>query len=52
MASTKKLDDQFSKREAKKRFEAALRGARVTGHKPKDDIPRKRGKKRKPTKGP
>jgi len=31
----KKPNDQFSKKEAQQRFEAALRGARVTGPKPK-----------------
>jgi hypothetical protein len=51
-----KKKDQFSEREAKARFEAALRGARITGHKPMTDIPKKRvankpkTKKQKPTK--
>lgn len=31
----KKASDQYSENEAQKRFEAALRGARVTGPKPK-----------------
>jgi hypothetical protein len=38
----KKGEDQFSEKEAKARFEAALRGARITGHKPMTDIPKKR----------
>jgi hypothetical protein len=45
----KKPDDQFTKKEAQQRFEAALRGARVTGHKPKSDVPAKRAQSRKPT---
>jgi len=31
----------YDKDEAKRRFEAALRGARISGHKPKMDIPKK-----------
>lgn len=30
--------DQFSPEETRKRFEAALRGARVTGHKSMSDV--------------
>jgi hypothetical protein len=48
----KSSDDKFDKKEAKARFEAALRGARVTGHKPMADIPKKKktatAKRRKP----
>jgi len=33
-----KSDKQFSEAEARKRFEAALRGARVVGHKPQSDM--------------
>jgi hypothetical protein len=36
--------DQFSKKEAQKRFEAALRGARITGHKEMSDISPKRNR--------
>jgi hypothetical protein len=46
----KKPDDQFTKKEAQKRFEAALRGARVTGHKPKPAPKLKTSKKAKPGK--
>jgi hypothetical protein len=42
MVGTKKTDDQFTKKEAQKRFEAALRGARVTGHKPMSGMTSKR----------
>ena len=34
----------FDRDEAERRFEAALRGARITGHKPKTDIPKKHRK--------
>jgi len=46
-------NSQFSKKEAEKRFEAALRGARVTGHKTSKDIPKsQKGNKARPgTKG-
>jgi hypothetical protein len=37
----KKSSDQFSKRESKQRFEAALRGARSIGPKPMKDVPKK-----------
>jgi hypothetical protein len=30
--------DEYDREEAKKRFEAALRGARMAGHKPKDSV--------------
>jgi hypothetical protein len=41
--------DKFDETEAKRRFEAALRGAFVTAPKPMKDIPRKRSEiKRKP----
>ena len=42
MKKQKKTDDEFSKREAKARFEAALRGSRDVGPKPMKDIPPKR----------
>jgi hypothetical protein len=44
-------DDSYSELEAKRRFEAALRGARLVGHKPQSEM--KLGKprhKRKSTK--
>jgi hypothetical protein len=44
----KKPDDQFTPEETQKRFEAALRGARITGHKSKAEIPAKRKPPRKP----
>jgi hypothetical protein len=45
--------EQYEGEEAKARFEAALRGARITGHKPMTDIPKKRVvKKTKPRKKP
>jgi hypothetical protein len=31
-------DDQFNKDEIQKRFEAALRGAKVVGHKPQSEM--------------
>jgi hypothetical protein len=51
----KKSDDEFTPEQTQKRFEAALRGARVTGHKPMSDVAPKRKtksaskKKRAPT---
>jgi hypothetical protein len=38
----KQPSDQYSEQEAKSRFEAALRGARVAGHKPKEIVTRKK----------
>jgi hypothetical protein len=43
----KKPDDQFTPEESQKRFEAALKGARVAGPKPKSDVPAKRPGARK-----
>jgi hypothetical protein len=37
-------NDEYSEEEAKRRFEAALRGAREVGHEPMKDIPPKRFK--------
>jgi hypothetical protein len=37
-----KSKDEYSQPEAQRRFEAALRGARVVGHKQMKDLPRKR----------
>jgi hypothetical protein len=41
--------ETFSKAEAKARFEAALRGARITGHKPLKDKPKVKKAKQKRT---
>jgi|HubBroStandDraft_6_1064221.scaffolds.fasta_scaffold1240034_2 hypothetical protein len=38
----KEIDDQYSDEETKRRFEAALRGAREVGHEPMKDISPKR----------
>jgi hypothetical protein len=43
MPRTKKDDEQFSPEEAQRRFEAALRGARVAGHKKSSEIEKKDG---------
>jgi hypothetical protein len=42
----RKRDDQFSAAEATRRFEAALRGARITGPKHKTVTPKKANKQR------
>jgi hypothetical protein len=34
--------DEYDKEEAKKRFEAALRGARIAGHKPMESLTQKK----------
>jgi hypothetical protein len=49
-----KKDDQYSDKEAKDRFEAALKGAMNTPHKPLKDKPKakKAAKKSKPKKKP
>jgi len=44
---TKKSDDQYSKKETRLRFEAALRGARIAGHKPMSDVSPKHPAKKK-----
>jgi hypothetical protein len=41
----RKSHDQYSEREARQRFEAALRGSRLATHTPMKDMPRKRPKK-------
>jgi hypothetical protein len=46
----KTSDDQYSDEEAERRLVAALRGARITGHKPMSDLPKKRAIKTKPKK--
>jgi hypothetical protein len=38
MTRSQKSDEQFSPAETKQRMEAALRGARIAGHKPKDSM--------------
>gem|GEM_PF-6267352 len=38
MAKTSGKTDQFGRKEAQQRFEAALRGARITGHKPMSEM--------------
>ena len=44
-------DDHYSDEEAKLRLVAALRGARIAGHKPMDSLTKSRAKKqRKPKK--
>jgi hypothetical protein len=43
--------DEFSAEELKRRFEMALRGARIAGHKPMESLTGKKAKKqRKPKK--
>jgi len=42
IALNNKQSEFYDKDEAKRRFEAALRGARVAGHKPMTDVPKKR----------
>ena len=44
-----KTDDQFTKEETQKRMEAALRGARIAGHKSMSDIAPKRSKSKRST---
>jgi hypothetical protein len=46
-----KPDEKFSDQETKNRFEAALRGARVAGHRPMESLsPNKAKKQQKPKK--
>ena len=53
MSKPKKDDDPYDPVEGQRRFEAALRGARMTGHKPLSDIVKKRqDKKAKPKRRP
>lgn len=43
--------EKYSAEEARKRFEAALKGARIAGHKPMESLTRGKAKKqRKPKK--
>jgi hypothetical protein len=44
MSDETRLSDEFSPAEARKRFEAALKGARIAGHKPKESLTRKKSK--------
>jgi hypothetical protein len=49
--NTKRSDDQYDQQESKQRFEAALRGARIAGHKPMVSLTQGKAKKqRKPKK--
>jgi hypothetical protein len=42
MTGTQRTDDKYSEEEAQRRLEAALRGARVAGHKPMKNMTPKR----------
>lgn len=42
---TEKKNDEYNEREARQRLEAALRGARVAGHKPLESLTRSKAKK-------
>jgi hypothetical protein len=44
MSDKTRSSDEFSPAEARKRFEAALKGARIAGHKPKESLTRKKSK--------
>jgi hypothetical protein len=48
MARERNKTDQYTDEEARRRFEAALRGAREVGHEQMKDIPPKAGKKERP----
>jgi hypothetical protein len=55
MAQSPKVEDEYSEEEAKRRFAAALRGARIAGHKPMKPAGKKKpaqppAKKKKPGK--
>jgi hypothetical protein len=41
---TNKKDEHYSAQEAQRRFEAALRGARIAGHKSKEIVTNKRSR--------
>jgi len=46
-----KKTDEYSQEEMQRRFEAALRGARIAGHKPMESLTQTKAKKqRKPKK--
>jgi hypothetical protein len=46
MARSQKSDDQYSDEEAKERLVAALRGARLAGHKPMESLLKKKRTKK------
>jgi hypothetical protein len=46
----KKPEDQYNDEEAKQRLVAALRGARIAGHKPMESLTQKKSKVKKATK--
>jgi hypothetical protein len=54
MGKTSGNDDRYSENEAAERFRAALKGARIAGHKPLESLTRKgkktQSKKRRKTK--
>lgn len=47
---SKDTDDKFSPEELQKRFEAALRGARIAGHRSMAEVKAAMPKRRKPIK--
>lgn len=47
---SKSSNQYYSKEEAQQRFEQALRGARIAGHKPMSDVLSKRPKKQRKAK--
>ena len=42
----KPSNETYSKKEIQERFEAALRGSRLVGHRPLKDIPKRNGESR------
>ncbi len=56
MRARKASEDSYSEEEAQRRFEAALRGAPLVGHRPQSEMklgkPRAKPKKRKSAKKP
>ena len=50
MARSQKSDDQYSDEEAKERLVAALKGARLAGHKPMESLIKKKPKAKKAAK--
>jgi hypothetical protein len=46
---SKDSKDQYSEQETQRRMEAALRGARITGHKPMADLKSDRSKSKRST---
>jgi hypothetical protein len=45
-SAMKHLPDQFGEEESRKRFEAALKGARLAGHQPKENLKKGKASKR------